>query len=194
MSITTALQWIGGVFYLLNKIFFSLTERNQAEKKKRQWRIASWVVYLIGLPPIVALFALKRNWMAASVEAGGAPAMLIGLIIALRGQGQEPRWLDWVARITVVLGITYSLIDFGGITTINQVLELGVVVGFLVGTYLLAKQRPGGYYWFMLMNGSNAMLMAVEDYHIMAIQQVLSFIFIFDALLIERRCRTRLVV
>jgi hypothetical protein len=166
-------------------------ERSHAEETKRNWCIASWVVYLIGLPPWVWIFCLERNWIAASLEAGGAPAMVLGLVIALRGRQDEPTWLQWfkyiVIGIAVLAGFGYSWQMFRGITTLNQVLELGIVVGFLVGTILLANKKPSGYLWFLLMNGSNAWLMAVEHYPWLVVQQVVSFLFIADAFLIQRR-------
>lgn len=41
--------------------------------------------------------------------------MIMGLIIALRGHGQEPTWLDWLARSSVFVGLGASLYEFGGI-------------------------------------------------------------------------------
>jgi len=180
------LQVWGGLFYLLNKIFFSRAERSDGEKK-RLWKISSWVVYLIGLPAWVIIFIFERNWIAAALESGGAPSMALGLFIALRGKGKTPKWLDWVALIAIAVGLGYSLHDFGGITTWNQVLELSMVTGFLVGTYRLAKEKPSGYLWFLLMNASNAVLMAVEGYPYLFIQQVISFGFVADAYLVQRK-------
>ena len=147
----------------------------------------SWIVYLIGVPAWLIIFILERNWMIAAVEVGGIPTMILGLIIALRGIKKEPRWLDHTAQMAAILGVTYSLYDFGGITTLNQVLELGVIVGFLVGTYLLAKQRPSGYLWFLFMNTSNATLMFIQDYPWLTLQQVISFGFVADAFLVQKR-------
>jgi len=124
--------------------------------------------------------------MAASVEAGGATSMILGLVIARRGLGKVPKWLDYIARAAAVLGIAYSLYDLGGLTAITQLFELGIVVGFLVGTYLLAKQKPSGYPWFMLMNLSNAVLMALEGYPWLTMQQIFSFCFVLDAFLMQR--------
>lgn len=175
----------GGIFYLLNKIFFCIAEHNP--QSKRTWKICSWTVYLVGLPAWIIIFAWERNWIAASIGIGGAFSMVLGLVIALRGKGKEPKWLNYVAVIAVILGTTYSLYDFGGITTINQVLELGIVIGSLVGTYLLAKERPIGYLWFLLMTGSNATLMYAQNYSILCLQQIISFIIIFDAYRIQKK-------
>jgi len=187
-----ALQAWAGAFYLLNKIFFSRAERSKEKIKQQTWRVWSWRVYLIGLPAWVIIFLSERNWMAAAVEAGGATSMVLGLVIATRGNEKDgPAWLDWIARIAAVFGIAYSLYDFGGITTVNQTLELGVVVGFLVGTYLLAKQKAYGYLWFLLMNGSNAGLMWVQDYPWLTLQQLISFGFVLDAYLTHRRTNSK---
>ena len=72
------LQIWGGAFYLLNKIFFSRAERDNAISRRRLWRIRSWVVYLVGLPAWVIVFISEHNWIAAGVESGGAPAMIMG--------------------------------------------------------------------------------------------------------------------
>lgn len=177
----TILQIWGGACYLLNKICFSGAERSATRGGNRQWRLWSWTVYLAGLPAWVTVFSMEHNWIAAFVEAGGAPAMLIGLIIALRGHGHEPRWLDWLARLSVVFGLILSLREFGGITTPGQMLELSIAAGFLMGTYLSAKDNAKGYFWFMLGNVSCAALMGLQGYHILMAQQLVSLIFVVDA-------------
>ena len=184
----TILQWWGGLFYLLNKIFFSFAERSE-ESAERRWRIASWAVYLIGLPPWLILFTWRHNWIAFGVEAGGAPAMFLGLVVAIRGIGKVPKWLDRLVLVTVVLGLAYSLYDFRGITAWTQVCELGLVTGFFIGTYLLAKIRPVGYLWFLLMNGSALMLFVLQKFPWLVFQQALSIAFIFDAYIMAIRKR-----
>lgn len=181
------LQVWGGGFYLLNKIFFSVAERCCDKKRGQVWRKYAWIVYLIGLPMILCLLWLKHNWMAFSVEAGGSMAMVLGIVVASRGLERTPKWLDHIALASSVTGIVYSLYDFGGITTLNQLLEIGTVSGFLIGTYLLAKERPSGYLWYMIMNFTTGWLMYIQDYHIMAAQQALSFGFIVDAYFTHRR-------
>ncbi len=188
------LQLLGGVFYLLNKIFLSLSEHaRQAthEKGARRLRIAAWAVYLIGLPPWVIIFLFERNWIAASVESSGAPAMVLGLITALRGSTKNPpRWLDHLAIVCIPLGFAYSLYDFGGLTAVSQWLEIGLVLGFLVGTYQLAKERDRGYLWYVLMHVSCGWLMWIENYTWLFLQQVVSLAFIVDAYVITQRRRT----
>jgi len=185
----TILQIWGGLAYLLNKICFSLAERSADARTNRRWRLRSWTVFLAGLPAWVIVFAIEHNWIAAAVESGGVPAMAVGLIIALRGHGAEPRWLDRLARCSVVFGLVASLYDFGGITTLNQWLELAIAAGFLMGTYLLAKDRPRGYFWFMLGNVACSALMAIQGYHILMLQQAVSLVFVVDAYRQRRRAR-----
>jgi hypothetical protein len=191
ISLHQLLQWLGGIFYLLNKIFLSVSERYRDagnEVLARKWRIASWAVYLAGLGPWVIIFVSWHNWIAASVEASGAPAMLLGLIIALRGTTKDPpRWLDHLAIVCIPLGFAYSLYDFGGLNTINQWLEIGLVLGFLVGTYMLAKEQPAGYLWYVLMHVSCGWLMWVQGYPWLLLQQIVSLVFIADAYLVTQR-------
>lgn len=176
------LQICAGGFYLLNKIFFCFSERQNTEQSQK-WQKAAWIVYLMGLPAWVMIFINERNWMAAAVEAGGAFSMILGLYIVFKGAKATPKWLDHIALFSAIFGISYSLYDFGGITTLNQLLELGVVIGFLWGTYLIAKNRKMvGYSFFLLMNLSNASLMYIQDYHWLAAQQLISFCFILDAI------------
>ena len=181
------LQIWGGIFYLLNKVFFSRAERSTSEQQKKSWRIRSWVVYMAGLPAWVVVFISEHNWIAAAVESGGSPAMVVGLIIAWRGHGKEPRWLDYIARISVLIGLTISVYEFGGIKTLNQFLELGITAGFLLGTYFMAKDKTQGYFWLMLGNVSCAVLMGIEGYSVLMIQQMISFIFVTDACLARKK-------
>jgi len=182
-----SLQIWGGLFYLLNKIFFSQAERSHATSSRMAWRIRSWIVYLAGIPAWVIVFVSEHNWIAASVESGGAPAMIMGLIIVGRGHGTEPKWLDRIAKLSVLVGIALSIFEFGGINTPYQVLELGIATGFLMGTYMMAKDNAIGYFWLMLGNVSCASLMGIEGYFILMIQQLVSLIFVTDAFLVRRK-------
>jgi hypothetical protein len=185
-----ALQLWGGTFYLLNKIFFSRAERNEG-RGKRMWKIRAWTVYLIGLPAWVIILLDQDNLIAAAAEIGGGPAMVLGLILALRGQEKKPTWLKlfdvFSIGIAATAGTIYSVNLLGGITSFNQILEFGIVAGFLTGTILLAKEQPKGYLWFLLMNGSNAVLQYREGVYFLAIQQVISLAFVIDAYLVNKR-------
>ncbi|MBW2634999.1 MAG: hypothetical protein JRE14_12910 [Deltaproteobacteria bacterium] len=179
------LQIWGGIFYLLNKICFSRAERSENKKTRRIWRIRSWVVYLVGLPAWIIVFVSENNWIVAGVESGGAPAMIIGLIIAQSGHGKEPIWLDYIAKIAMISGFVLSIFEFGGITTINQTLELGIAAGFLMGTYMMAKDKIYGYFWLMLGNVSCSALMGIEGFFFLLAQQLISLIFVTDACLVR---------
>jgi len=185
------LQWLGGGFYLLNKIFLSWSEHAKLRsdaRRARQWRILSWIVYLAGLPPWVIIFVRKHNWIAAALEAGGAPAMTLGLVTAIRGTAKNPpRWLDRFALLCIPVGFAYSLYDFGELTAVSQWLEIALVLGFLVGTYLLARERASGYLWYVLMHVSCGWLMYRQGFPWLAAQQAASLIFIVDAYAVTRR-------
>jgi hypothetical protein len=182
------LQIWGGVFYLLNKIFLAFAEKSEGRNPTdKRWRIWAWVVYLIGTPPWVAIFVMKRNWIAAALEVGGIPAMILGLIIALRGKGKEPQWLHWIAIGAIALGLGYSLYDFGGFKTLNQTLELAIVSGLLVGTYLLAEEQPSGYLWFIFMCSANTVLMWRHQYPWLVAQQIVSLAFIGYAYYVQKQ-------
>lgn len=187
----TILQLWGGGFYLLNKFFFSRAERSATSRINRRWRILSWSVYILGVPAWVIIFVNGHNWMAAAVEAGGGVMMLFGLIAAVRGRGSIPNWLKKTLEVFTyaLLGAAtyHSIVEYAGITEVTQMLEIGVVAGFLVGTYQLGERQPHGYVWFMLMNGSNAMLMFIEHYPLLTLQQLVSLGFVIDAFIMDRR-------
>ncbi len=176
-----ALQIWGGGFYLLNKIFFALAE-GKGEGLKRKLRILGWVVYLLGVPAWVIILIGKHNWIAASIEAGGVPAMLFGLFNVYQNKTVPNRALDTItSTITyafIVLGVCYSLYDYGGLVAVTQLLEISAMAGFLLGSYLLAKHNINGWLLFMLMNGSMAALMFIQHKPILTVQQLVSLCFV----------------
>ncbi|MEX1014850.1 MAG: multidrug transporter [Candidatus Paceibacterota bacterium] len=184
------LQLWGGICYLLNKVFLSYAESLENNKRLK---VLGWSVYLIGLPAWVIILVAKHNWIAAAIETGGAPAMVLGLVIALRGVEHVPNWLSKGAEVCVyiflAIGFIYSLYDFGGITAMTQVLELGVMAGFLVGSYMLAKNNPNGWLWFMIMNGSMGTLMFVQEKPILGAQQLASLCFVIFGFIRSKRNR-----
>lgn len=180
-------QYWGGSFYFLNKIFFWLAERMPTQRRERIWRITGWAVYPIGVPGWLYVFAYNHNWIAGSVDAAGVFGMVLGLVNAVRGVEREPRWLNWVVRIAMVFGLGASIYDFGGITTVNQVLEILLNVGFFFGVYFLGKEKPSGYLWFLLMLGSNTALQYIQGAPFLVIMQFLSMFFIVDAYRCQRR-------
>lgn len=191
------LQIWGGGLYLLNKIFFALAEGRQATLQ-RKLRITGWVVYLLGVPAWVIILVSKHDWIAASIEAGGVPAMLFGLYNACRTTGAPNRPLDFITSLityaALIFGVSYSLYDYGGITSGSQILEIGVMIGFLLGSYLLAKKNSCGWLFFMLMNASMATLMMHQHKPLLTIQQMLSLCFViygFVAALKDSRRRSQ---
>jgi hypothetical protein len=175
------LQWWAGGFYLLNKIFFSRAERTEDKEKKRKWKIISWVVYLIGLPAWVIIFYYQKDWIAFYVEISGAVIMLLGLAVAWVGIKKTPKWFVVIGFIAALIGMKYSFQDFGIMTTLDQWLELGISIGFLIGMLLLAFERRSGYLWFVLMNVCCGSLMYIQGHPWLALQQVISLYFVLDA-------------
>ena len=188
MDIT--LQAWGGVFYLINKILFALAEGKQPQLK-RQFKIFGWAIYILGVPAWVIILFSKHNWIAASVEAGGVPSMLFGLYTVYQNSKTQNRTFDNVASFftygSIVLGVGYSLYDYGGISSISQVLEIGVMIGFLLGSYLLAKNNRNGWIFFMLMNGSMATLMLIQQKPLLSLQQIASLCFVIYGFIISSR-------
>ena len=175
------LQIWGGSCYLLNKILLAVGQDKDNSKTLKIW---GWAFYLIGLPAWVIILVWERSWIAATIEAGGAPSMVLGLLLAIRGQDGEkmPGALDRFAMIfayvLLTLGVLYSLLDYGGLTSLTQLLEIGITVGFLGGTYLLAKSKPLGWLLFLLMNASTGLLMLIQGNYILAAQQAISLLFV----------------
>ena len=52
------------------------------------------------------------------------------------------------------------------------------MIGFLTGSYLLAKNNIYGWLFFMLMNGSMASLMLIQDKPFLSVQQLISLCFV----------------
>ncbi len=175
------LQFWGGGFYLLNKILFALAVGRKPQKK-RQLKIYGWVIYLLGVPAWVIILLHKHDWIAASIEAGGVPSMLFGLYTVYKNSTIPNRLFDKVASAFtysfITMGVGYSLFDYGGITSISQFLEIGVMIGFLMGSYLLAKNNSKGWLFFMLMNGSMASLMHIQHKPLLTVQQLISLCFV----------------
>jgi len=175
------LQIWGGSFYLINKIFFAFAE-GKKNKTKRWMKINGWIIYILGVPAWVIILIMQHDWIAASIEAGGIPAMLFGLYNSFYYSKIINKKFDYISKtltyLALLLGIGFSLYDFGGITSISQLLEIGVMVGFLMGSYYLAKSMPIGWVFFMLMNGSMGTLMLLQNKPILTVQQIISLSFV----------------
>ncbi|MGA9534582.1 MAG: hypothetical protein WBR24_01625 [Desulfobacterales bacterium] len=175
------LQAWGGGFYLLNKIFFAIAE-GKKKKSKRQLKLVGWITYILGVPAWVILLISKHDWIAASIEAGGVPSMLFGLLTIYKGFESPNKYFDLIVSsftyVFLIFGVGYSVYDYGGISSVSQLLEIGVMIGFLIGTYLLAKSNLYGWLFFMLMNGSMATLMLIQNKPLLSAQQLVSLCFV----------------
>ena len=171
------LQIWGGLFYLTNKICFALAEGKE-KNRKRHLKIIGWIIYVLGVPAWVTILFIKHDWIAASIEVGGIPAMLFGLFNVYKNSVKPNSFFDIIASFFtyafIIFGTSYSLYDYGGITSISQLLEIGVMIGFLLGSYLLAKNKTYGWLFFMIMNGSMGTLMIIQNKPILAFQQAVS--------------------
>ncbi len=174
------LQIWGGGFYLGNKVFLALGE---GRHESNLFKILGWACYLIGLPAWVMILSLERNWIAAAIELGSAPSMIYGLLVAWHGieKAQTSVFASlsiWFVYALIPLGVGYSLYDYGGLVSLTQFFEISAVVGFLGGTYLLAKNTRTGWLLFIVMNASMGLLMYVQQNYILSAQQLISLGFV----------------
>jgi len=174
------LQVWGGGAYLANKILLSRAEGTDNAKL----RIWGWILYLIGVPAWVIVLTIDRAWIATTIELGGVPSMALGLYMAVKRAQKIPVLLDRLSMIfayaLLAFGFIYSVVDNAGINSLSQVLEIGVMFGFLGGTYLLAKSNRSGWLLFMLMNVSMGLLMFTQSSYILAVQQFVSLAFVVN--------------
>jgi hypothetical protein len=189
------IQIWGGGLYLLNKIFFSVAEGRSTEVKRRL-KIIGWTVYLAGVPAWIIIFVIKHNWIAAAIEAGGIPAMILGLLTVYYKE-KRPHFLfdkfaSYTIYISLFIGISYSLYDYGGITSVTQILEITTTLGFLIGSYMLAKNNLNGWLFFMLMNVSVAVLMFLQDKYLLTCQQMVSLSFVVYGFSSAKKISTQL--
>lgn len=184
------LQFWGGGFYLLNKIFFALAE-DKKPVRRRMMKILGWIFYILGVPAWVIILISKDSWIAASVEIGALPSMLLGLHNVYYPNTPTHKLLDMFAKYTtyfaIALGVFYSVYTHRGINSLSQLLEICMTVGFLVGSYLLAKHNHYGWLFFMLMNVSMASLMFMQDKPLLMVQQLISLGFTIYGFMVSTR-------
>jgi len=175
------LQIWGGGCYLANKVCFAFSEGVETDTGNRT-RVLGWVAYILGVPAWVIILVGNQNWIAASIEAGGLPAMFLGLYVSwTRGKKPRKRIYTLVTTLTytaLAFGVANSFYVHGGITSVSQFLEIGVMFGFLLSGYYIAKQNPVGWLYFMLGNISMAALMYIEGAPILMMQQLISLLFV----------------
>jgi hypothetical protein len=177
LNIDLFLQIWGGIGYLLAKILLAYAE---GVNNGRKWRIIGWVSYLAGIPAWVILLVSKNNWVVAAIDLGSIPSMILGLVTTWKQDSKVNETFDIVVKFStlfmIILGISYSIYYFHGITTFSQILEILVTFGFLLGSYLLAKNNPAGWLLFALMCISMGILMLLQDKTLLVIQQGISLI------------------
>ncbi len=194
-------QILGGVFYLLNKIFLSLGER-MAKKiiwisvyrfleslniDKTKLKIWSWISLLIGIPFWLILFKIQNNSIALALEASAIPSIVIGLIFSVKGLNKkEPFWIKYVVIYSIVYGLHQSISYYNGINNEIQITEIIMVFTFLIGNYYLTKGKNTGYIYYILMHVSCIYLMYLNEYHGLMWQQLISIGFVVDAYIISK--------
>jgi hypothetical protein len=153
------LQAWGGMLFLISKALFWSSERASTEVLWRRRRMWAWSCYLIGITPWLIIFWQNHNWIAMGIEISGIPSLVLGLFLAIKGRKSNiPRWFD----------------------------SLALALGFLYGTYRLAKDQIDGYYGYMVMNVANACLMGIQDKDLLMAQQIVSFLIVCAAYLTKR--------
>jgi len=175
------LQIWGGTFYLSNKILLALSE-SRTGPAKRKFNLSAWLTYLIGVPAWVAILVSHSNWIAASIEAGATPAMLLGLYNAYHDNKKPNKIFNNIVTVitysSIIFGLSYSINHNSGITSTSQILEIAMMLGFLLGSNYLARGNNIGWLFFMLMNLSTASLMLLQEKPILMVQQLLSLCFV----------------
>lgn len=168
------LQLWGGSFSLLSKICLS--------QSSTRLRRLGWWLNITCQPPWIIILIQQHNWMAGAVEAGGIPAMVLGLIKSREPARPIPASVERGVAIfsygLAAAGVSYSLYDFHGLTSFTQVLELFSMTGYLLGNYWLAKGQARGWLGQGLNNVSVGVLMAVEGKPWLALQQAIALIFV----------------
>lgn len=175
------LQIWGGAFYLSNKILLALSEGRTGSSRKN-FKLSAWSAYLIGVPAWVTILISHQNWIAASIEAGAAPAMLLGLYNAYHENNKPSKIFNNIVTVitysSLILGLSLSVYHNSGITSLSQFLEVGMMLGFLLGSNYLARGNNIGWLFFMLMNLSTAALMLLQEKPILMVQQLVSLCFV----------------
>ncbi|GHV84458.1 hypothetical protein AGMMS50230_00660 [Spirochaetia bacterium] len=171
------LQIWGGFFYLLAKLLLAFSEDKAGSKKLR---ISGWISYLSGIPAWVIILAGNNDWVVAAVELGSIPSMVLGILTAWRPDNAGNKifvtFVRFFTFFTIIAGTSYSIYYFHGITTFSQVLEILITIGFLLGSYLLAKNNTTGWLLFVLMCISMILLMVLQDKLLLASLQGVSLI------------------
>jgi hypothetical protein len=177
LNIDLFLQIWGGIGYLLAKISLAIAGGMNTGRK---WYILGWVSYLIGIPAWVILLVNKNNWIIAAIELGSIPSMILGLVTTWKQDTQVNKIFDMVVKyftlFMITLGISYSIYYFHGLTTFSQILEILATVGFLLSSYLLARNNPTGWLLSALTCTCMGILMLLQYKILLVFQQGISLI------------------
>ena len=171
------LQCWGGTGYLLHKI---LIARSESLENDKHWRLFGWISYLLGMPAFLIVLVSNQNWIASSIEIAGIPSIVLGIFITLKKNNNPSKYIDWAIRIftgiMILLGVLFSIYTYSGLKMLSQILEMIIIIGILIGNYLLAKKNP--FAWIMLMVGliSSGILMYIQDNIILCMYQLFSLI------------------
>ncbi len=183
------LEILGSLMFLFHKTILFLCERKEHQLAKNGtqhfhagWRFIAWQGFLIGLPAWLIIFVMKENWIALSVEGLG----LLSVFLCMYGlwhhgkyeqSHQVATWdrrLFWASVVSAIIGLSISLWHIGVFTRFTQAVEVSLVGAYLAGTILLSRKNALGYLCYAVMNGSNLVLMGLQDRYIMAGQQGIS--------------------
>jgi hypothetical protein len=175
--IDIGLQIWGGIGYLLAKILLATAE---SMNDSRKLRIAGWSSYLVSVPAWIILMVGKNDWLVTGTDMGSIPTMILGIAAAWKRDTPVPKFFDAFAKIItylmIVLGFIYSIYYFHGIKTFTQILEILITIAFLLGSYLLAKQKPEGWLLYMLSGICMIILLLIQSKILLIFQQVISLI------------------
>lgn len=132
------------------------------------------------------MLLIKQNFIFSALEASALPLMILGLTLASMRVEKDQidkklRKLDPVVYTLIGAGLGYSFRYFGGFVTTHQWLEITASAGFLIGTYLQAKDHTAQYAAYLVMNIATAVLFFRQDLLWFGIQQIVSIVFILDA-------------
>ena len=173
------LQFWGGTGYLLAKV---LLVRAEFAEHDKNFRLVGWIAYLLGLPAWVILFANKQDWIAAAMETAGVPAMILGIVTTWKQQNNPYKIIDrcigLFTGLMIIIGVSYSIYTFNGIKNLSQILEIISIIGYLVGTNLLAKRNPFAWLMYAQAHGSMSLLMYIQGKPILCMEQVISVILV----------------
>jgi hypothetical protein len=177
LSIDLFLQIWGGAGYLAAKILLAFAE---GINNSRKLRVIGWFSYLAGIPAWVILLGCQNNWVVAAIDIGSIPSMILGIIRAWKQDTQVNKVFDvfvkYFTLLMIIAGASYSIYYFHGITKFSQILEILITFGFLLGSYLLAKNNPKGWLLFVLMCVCMLLLMLIQDKILLACQQGVSLV------------------